>query len=278
MGIMGLAITTAILIWGIIVYSKGGYLEVYGIPLRHPIVFSVFIIIFYVIDVFLVISGLAAQASYKGLEAYIAKRLESGDDKRDILRQIVIDTLNDFNSTRDSDPELKKEFGIAFDIIDEVDYKEAIEGISKKFNLDRNGAVLLYVNALRRISYILKIINRIEREIKKSLAEEELQYNLPSVRVGKTKFVMYLNPFMLLYQIFEGGNIKKGHLIISLNDKMISRVADLKRELLRYGPDDSILLHILYRGMEKHQIKQVKAKAKEIEDLILFDNAPLKTL
>jgi len=247
-GIVGLLVTTGILIYGLNVYSKPGWtLTFFNIEISKGI-FLVFIAIWLFFDIKQIMAGKKEGDVVRDLKSQAVEKLRTGTAPNDVVNQLALTMQIADETTKD----------MVGHILGKKDYKQTITEQMESKQLDIGKTVLHYKTAIDVLNDLQNIVLGEAKKQNLPIQENELSpFPMPAVKVLKGKAISMTK------------KLNKNELIVAYNNKLVTTLAELQAESSQVSPENKVELRSLFldpnTGLWTPRKMEVKGGMLELE-------------
>jgi hypothetical protein len=247
-GIVGLLVTTGILIYGLNVYSKPGWtLTFFNIEISQGI-FLVMIAVWYFFDIKQIIAGKKEGDVVRDLRTQAGEKLRSGIAPKDVVNQLALTMQIADDTTKD----------MVGHILGKKDYKQTITEQMESKQLDIGKTVLHYKTAVDVLNDLQNIVMGEAKQHNIPIQENELSpFPMPAVKVLKAKSISMTK------------KLNKNDLIVAYNNKLVTTSEELQQESSQVSSEDKVDLRALFldpnTGLWTPKKMEIKGGRLELE-------------
>jgi hypothetical protein len=247
-GIVGLLVTTGILIYGLNVYSKPGWtLTFFNIEISQGI-FLVMIAVWYFFDIKQIIAGKKEGDVVRDLRTQAGEKLRSGIAPKDVVNQLALTVQIADETTKD----------MVGHILGKKDYKQTITEQMESKQLDIGKTVLHYKTAVDVLNDLQNIVLGEAKQHNIPIRENELSpFPMPAVKVLKSKSISMTK------------KLNKNDLIVAYNNKLVTTSEELQQESSQVSSEDKVDLRALFldpnTGLWTPKKMEIKGGRLELE-------------
>ena len=247
-GIVGLLVTTGILIYGLNVYSKPGWtLTFFNIEISQGL-FLVFIAIWYFFDIKQIIAGKKEGDVVRDLRNQAGEKLRTGLAPKDVVNQLALTMEIADETTKD----------MIGNILEKKDYKQTITEQVEKKQSEMEKTVLHYKTALDILNDLQHVVLGEAKHHNIPIQETELPpFPMPAVKVLKAKAISMTK------------KLNKNDLIFAYNNKLVTTLEELQAESAQVSSENKVELRALFldpnTGLWAPKKMEVKGGKLEIE-------------
>jgi hypothetical protein len=247
-GIVGLLVTTGILIYGLNVYSKPGWtLTFFNIEISQGI-FLVLIAVWYFFDIRQIIAGKKEGDVVRDLRTQAGEKLRSGIAPKDVVNQLALTMQIADETTKD----------MVGHILGKKEYKQTITEQMENKQLDIGKTVLHYKTAIDVLNNLQNIVLGEAKQHNIPIRENELSpFPMPAVKVLKAKAISMTK------------KLNKNDLIVAYNNKLVTTLEELQAESSQVSSEDKVDLRALFldpnTGLWTPKKMEIKGGRLELE-------------
>lgn len=247
-GIVGLLVTTGILIYGLNVYSKPGWtLTIFNIEISKGI-FLVLIAVWFFFDIRQIMAGKKEGDVVRDLRTQAGEKLRTGLAPNDVVNQLALTMQIADETTKD----------MVRHILEKKDYKQTITEQMENKQLDIGKTVLHYKTAIDVLNDLQNIV-----------LGEAKQQNLPIQENQLSPFPMSAVKVLKAKTISMTKKLNKNDLIVAYNNKLVTTLEELQAESSQVSPENKVDLRTLFldpnTGLWNFKKMEVKGGKLELE-------------